>query len=124
MKDFLGENTGDALMSDACGDDQGQHHGPSQLSEQEIRSRSKQITEPQKQLLRKEFPRFGILPKGTKAFLTTLLADAAIQQASDGLTVSQVERQYKSWSKKEKDSTGDDATQKQHPPPTPPPPSY
>ena len=91
----LEENTGDALMRNACSDNQGQHHGPSQLNEQETQSRSKQITEPQKQLLRNEFPRFGILPKGTKAFLRTLLADAAIQQAmaSYGLTATQVERQ-------------------------------
>jgi hypothetical protein len=96
-------------LSDACGDAQGQHHGPSQLSEQETRSRTKQITEPQKQLLRTEFPCFGILPKGTKAFLTALLADAAIQQAmaSYGLTATQVERQYKSWRKKEQELSGE-----------------
>jgi hypothetical protein len=117
MNDFLEENTGDLLMSDACGDNQGQHHGPSQLSEQGTRLRSKQITEPQKQLLQNEFSRFGILPKGTKAFLPTLLEDGAIQQAmaSDGLTATQVERQYKSWRKKKQDSSGE-AMPAQHQP--------
>jgi hypothetical protein len=48
------------------------------------------------------------LPKGTKAFLPTLLEDAAIQQAmaSDCLTATQVDPQYKNWRKKKQDSSG------------------
>jgi hypothetical protein len=91
------ENKGDALIGDACGDGQGQYHGPSQLREQEKLSCSKETTEPQKQLLQNEFPHFmGVLPKVTKAFLTTLLEDAAVQHAmaSDGLTATQVEQEY------------------------------
>jgi hypothetical protein len=51
-------------------------------------------------------PCFGVFPKATKAFLTTLLEDAAIQQAmaSDGLSnATQVEQEYKSWWKKEQE---------------------